>query len=85
MNFRNTFLVMRQEIFATLRRWGFVIFAFVLPILLGVIAIVIAAFNNRPGADPGEEEVADTTGLQGFVGFSFLPYSLEVSTRSGIS
>jgi ABC-2 type transport system permease protein len=67
MNFRNTFLVMRQEIFATLRRWGFVIFAFVLPILLGVIAIVIAAFNNRPGADPGEEEVADTTGLQGFV------------------
>jgi len=67
VNIRNTFLVMRQEINATLRRWVFVIFAFILPVVLGLIAVVIYTINNRSGGETPAEEPDETTGIQGFV------------------
>lgn len=67
MKWRGTFLVMRQEIYATLRRWSFILFAFILPVVLGVIAAIVYASNNRPGGGPAGEEQEEIAGVQGFV------------------
>jgi len=67
MGLRNTYLVMRQEIYATLRRWAFVIFAFIFPIGMGIVAIVIYLVNDRSGAETPVDGPSDRSGLLGFV------------------
>jgi ABC-2 type transport system permease protein len=44
---KKTVLVMLNEISATLRRKMFVIFAFVIPLVLGVVALVVMAVNRN--------------------------------------
>lgn len=67
MNIQKIFLVMRQEIYATLRRAFFVIFAFGFPIVMGIVAIVTYAVNDNAPETTEEEppQVHDVT--QGFV------------------
>lgn len=54
MGLHNIFLVMRQEIYATMRRMSFVLLAFVLPVVLGLVAIGMYLL----GGDTPEEEAA---------------------------
>ena len=67
MSLNKIFLVMRQEIYATLRRAFFVIFAFGLPIVLGIIAIVIYMVQNNAPEEVVEETPEMVELVQGYV------------------
>ena len=62
----HTLLVMRQEIFATTRKLGFMISAFGVPLILGLIAVIIAISNSRSEGEPAGPP-AQTAGVQGYV------------------
>ncbi len=67
MNLEKIWLVMRQEIYTTMRRAYFVIFAFGLPVIMGVIAIVFYAINSNAPQTPDEEVPPVEEIVQGFV------------------
>ena len=49
---RKTWLITLHEIQTSLRRWSYVLFAFALPLLLGLIALVVLLLNRDPAAAP---------------------------------
>ena len=67
MKIQRTMLVMRQEIYATLRRAFFVIFAFVIPIGMGVVAIVTYAINDNAPETVEAETSQPANVIQGYV------------------
>lgn len=61
-------LVMQNEMRASLRRRSFIFFAFGLPILLGVIALVVGIINRDAApAAPEEAATAEPNQAQGYV------------------
>jgi ABC-2 type transport system permease protein len=64
-------LVMRHEIYTTLRRPTFVIFTFGIPVLLGLIALVVSLANPGAGAAalPSSEASQPATRRQGREGY----------------
>lgn len=67
MKLRNTFLIMQQEIYATLRRAFFVIFAFGFPVLMGIVAIVFYVINDNAPEVIEEEAPRTEEIVQGFL------------------
>jgi len=90
VDMRKTLLVMRAEIGATLRRKTFLLFAFVIPIILGVIAGVMMYVNRDrapielPSATSIVEMSVERSGKTGFVDgsglISMLPENLSTDT-----
>lgn len=82
VNMRKTLLVMRAEIGATLRRKTFLIFAFVIPITLGIIAGVMMYVNRDrvptelPSATSLIETAVERSGKTGFIDNSGLILAL---------
>lgn len=87
---RKTLLVMRAEIGATLRRKTFLIFAFIIPVILGVIAGVMMYVNRDrapielPSATSLVEMSVEGPGKTGFVDgsglISMLPEDISTDT-----
>ncbi|MCU0485949.1 MAG: ABC transporter permease [Anaerolineales bacterium] len=81
---RNTLLVMRQEIRKTLRSPGYIIFAFVIPVVAVLLVVGLKYLRQRPG-EGGSGSTAPAASLEiaveGFVDLSGLVHQLpaEVS------
>lgn len=82
---RKTFLVMLNEISASLRRKTFVLFAFILPIVLGVIALIVILVRGdaMPAASPPTEAVAAEARSEGYVDAGDLIRSLPDNIPTG--
>lgn len=64
-----TLLVMTNEIGATLRRKVFIIFAFGVPLVVGIVVLVMSLTNRAPATSPGgpEDELPPEQQMEGLV------------------
>lgn len=85
---KKTMLVMVNEIATTLRRKQFVILAIGIPLILGVVALIVAALNQNPSQAPeGASGVADSKApgemAEGYVDVAKLIQTMPEDAPSG--
>jgi ABC-2 type transport system permease protein len=77
-----TWLIMKAEIRTTLGRKTFVLFAFGLPVVLGIIALAVMIVN-RDGGEPVEEVVEPQQTAEGYVDPGNLIQSIPENVPAG--
>ena len=68
---RNTLLVMRHEFYKTLRSTGYVIFAFIIPVVVVLILVGVQFYQGRSGDhgwNDSQHTVAVRNGCRGLRG-----------------